>query len=837
MGSTPVTRLLIILTALFAASLVVGCGGDDEPTPPETDGGPPGRDVGPPGCGNEEIEGTEVCDDGNVVDGDGCSANCMSVERCGNSYLDTPIGEVCDDGNSLNGDGCSADCTSDESCGNSIVDIGVGEVCDDGNTTDGDGCSADCMMGPTCGDGVVHPGEACDDGNTDGGDGCSADCRSDETCGNGIIDPGEACDDGNTDAGDGCSATCTMEECGNGSIEGTEQCDDGNDVDADGCDNDCTFSCEADADCDDGAACNGDETCDTGSHVCAAGTALPDGTDCGGGLVCRAGACAMPMCGNSIVEGSEECDDGDSTDGDGCDNDCTFSCAVVADCDDGLPCNGAETCNTTTHVCRNPPDLADGTSCGSGMVCRSGVCTTTMCGNSIREGAEQCDDGNTVEGDGCDNDCTFSCSGASDCTDGNACNGSETCNTTTHVCAAGSPPVAGSLCDRDMNPATRDICLMGTCRATRCGDSFVDMGAAPPEQCDDGNTVNGDGCNNDCTFTCTTNANCDDSLVCNGAETCNTSTHRCSAGTPPAAGTVCDRDMNPATRDICLMGTCRASTCGDAFVDMGAMPPEQCDDGNRTAGDGCENDCTPSGPRPTAFRVVTLDLMDPHFYLSFIGCRDVTDSPLLGFSVNGELQSNVDDYTINYVTVHRPLDILLSTNPMALVDGTCMAGAPLPVCQVGAMGTSSPTTANNRPSGMTCYTADPTTLNSAYSAPNTVTGPCFASDPIAFTVSLSGTPIPLTSARVAATYAGGVPPNRLVSGVISGFLSVADARAAILPASLPVVGGDTLFQHLAAARVSGSSCSTRDDRDTYMGVTGFWVYMNFTATEATWVGP
>jgi len=173
------------------------------------------------------------------------------------------------------------------------------------------------------------------------------------------------------------------------------------------------------------------------------------------------------------------------------------------------------------------------------------------------------------------------------------------------------------------------------------------------------------------------------------------------------------------------------------------------------------------------------------------------------------------------------------------VDGTCMAAAPLPECQVGAMGTTSSTTANNSPAGMTCYTPDPTTLStySGYSAPNTVTGPCFLSDPTSFTVSLSGTAIPLSEARVAATYSGGVPPNTLVSGVLSGFLSEADARAAILPASLPLVGGDTLFQHLAAGGVSGSSCTSRDDRDTHMGVTGFWVYLNFTATQATWIGP
>jgi cysteine-rich repeat protein len=824
-----------LVASALALLWTSGCGDDDttcvDACTPE-DGGFT-RDTGPPGCGNEEIEGDEVCDDGNTNDGDGCSANCMSVERCGNNYIDTPIGEICDDGNSLSGDGCSPDCTSDETCGNSIVDLGVGEVCDDGNTVDMDGCSADCTMGPMCGDGMTHPGEACDDGNTEGGDGCSADCTSDETCGNMVTDPGEECDDGNTDGDDGCSATCTLERCGNGAAEGTEACDDGNMVDGDGCDNDCTFSCEAAADCDDTNLCNGDETCGA-SHTCEAGTPPAAGTDCGGGMVCRAGACVAPACGNGTREGTEVCDDGNSTEGDGCDNDCTYSCTGTGDCDDANACNGAETCNTTSHVCTNPPDLADGTSCGGSMVCRAGACTTAACGNGIPEGTEQCDDGDMTNGDGCDNDCTWSCTAAADCTDGNACNGSETCTLATHVCAAGTPPAAGTACDRDMNPGTRDICRMSMCVASTCGDTYVDSGGG--EQCDDGNTTNGDGCDNDCTYSCEVAADCADTNTCNGSETCNTSTHRCAAGTPAANGTLCDADMMAGTRDICLMSSCVLTRCGDGYLDTGASPPEVCDDGNLVAGDGCEPTCQPTGPRPTAFRVISLDLMDPHFYVSLFGCRDVTDSPLLGFSVNGSLQESVDDYTLNYITVHRPLDLAMSTNPMELVDGECMSATP-PICQVGTMGAVFPTTANNSPSGMTCYTPDPATLNSAYMSPNTVTGPCFVSNETMITVALEGTPIPLRYGRIAATYAGGVPPNQLISGVISGFLTEADARAAILPGSLPLVGGDSLWEHLAAAGASGSSCSSRDDRDTYMGTTGFWVYMNFASRLADWRGP
>ncbi len=197
------------------------------------------------GCGDLVLDPGEMCDDGNVVDGDGCSADCNSDETCGNGVIDISIGELCDDANVADGDGCSADCLSDETCGNGIADVAIGEVCDDANMTDGDGCSADCLSDETCGNGIIDvaAGELCDDANAMGGDGCSDDCTSDESCGNGIVDiaAGEACDDANTTPGDGCSADCLSDEtCGNGILDDGEECDDGEANDPAGpCDSEC----------------------------------------------------------------------------------------------------------------------------------------------------------------------------------------------------------------------------------------------------------------------------------------------------------------------------------------------------------------------------------------------------------------------------------------------------------------------------------------------------------------------------------------------------------------------------------------------------------------------
>jgi cysteine-rich repeat protein len=47
-------------------------------------------------------------------------------------------------------------------------------------------------------------------------------------------------------------------------------------------------------------------------------------------------------------------------------------------------------------------------SCDIGLACVAGVCSSPTCGNGITEApAEECDDGNDFEGDGCNNDCSF----------------------------------------------------------------------------------------------------------------------------------------------------------------------------------------------------------------------------------------------------------------------------------------------------------------------------------------------------------------------------------------------------------------------------------------------
>ncbi len=78
---------------------------------------------------------------------------CVEIALCGNGQLDGD--EVCDDGNNIPCDGCNADCTAPEPvCGNGTRECA--EQCDDGNLESGDGCEADCTLPP--GSGLLLPG-------------------------------------------------------------------------------------------------------------------------------------------------------------------------------------------------------------------------------------------------------------------------------------------------------------------------------------------------------------------------------------------------------------------------------------------------------------------------------------------------------------------------------------------------------------------------------------------------------------------------------------------------------------------------------------------------------
>jgi fibro-slime domain-containing protein len=233
MRSTAVLPLLIAAacTSLGACAGVKtqsttgsgGTTGNDASVGPNQDGatgfdfGTPDIMIAPPHseCGDGVRSQDEACDDHNVAGGDGCAADCLTVDpgyscqppgmpchriaRCGDGVAVLP--ELCDDNNATAGDGCSATCK-----------IEIGWKCSGNPST----CSH-----TTCGDKKVEGAEGCDDGNALPFDGCSAACQNEpdckttngsctSRCGDGIV-VSEACDDGNNVDGDGCTAACKIE--------------------------------------------------------------------------------------------------------------------------------------------------------------------------------------------------------------------------------------------------------------------------------------------------------------------------------------------------------------------------------------------------------------------------------------------------------------------------------------------------------------------------------------------------------------------------------------------------------------------------------------------------
>jgi cysteine-rich repeat protein len=96
-------------------------------------------------CGDGILDPTEVCDDHNLIDCDGCDSNCTASGTCGNGITCAP--EQCDDGNTAGADCCSATC-SFEASGAPCTD---GDLCTIGDQCDGAGaCDGSAEPEPVC---------------------------------------------------------------------------------------------------------------------------------------------------------------------------------------------------------------------------------------------------------------------------------------------------------------------------------------------------------------------------------------------------------------------------------------------------------------------------------------------------------------------------------------------------------------------------------------------------------------------------------------------------------------------------------------------------------------
>jgi fibro-slime domain-containing protein len=161
------------------------------------------------------------------------------------------------------------------------------------------------------------------------------------------------------------------------------------------------------------STCAGDGgTADPCDPYCQVTTDNPVGLDAGGGVfTVKDGGLIVAGCGDGLVKGIEECDDGNNASGDGCSSDCVlengYQCLVP-----GAPCTAAtcgnavregnEQCDDGNH---RPYDGCSPT-CQKEAVCPGGTCVA-VCGDGLKFPAEACDDGNVKNGDGCSSTCTI----------------------------------------------------------------------------------------------------------------------------------------------------------------------------------------------------------------------------------------------------------------------------------------------------------------------------------------------------------------------------------------------------------------------------------------------
>lgn len=307
-------------------------------------------------------------------------------------------------------------------CGNGLTQWY--EQCDDGNLANGDGCSATCLIesAPVCNDGILESPEVCEDAlisstcfaqGFDGGTlGCSVDCLGYDT---------SQC----------FTNECTFLDANWSTLDTVEGTAVQILVDAQYCDEE---QVEIEILENDGATSESIVTLNSffvGDSL--SPTSWTAQWQCDGdvGGICWLGrpeyyfvvrssdsstpitsanellvSELSPTCGNGLVQGTEQCDEGDQN---GISGTCTDTCTLTY-CGDGVVQNPNG--NDVNEVCEADRVCTTGEGYSGVEQCLSctsyGSCETNeYCGDGIPNGNEQCDDGNVNDDDACSNSCTL----------------------------------------------------------------------------------------------------------------------------------------------------------------------------------------------------------------------------------------------------------------------------------------------------------------------------------------------------------------------------------------------------------------------------------------------
>jgi cysteine-rich repeat protein len=142
---------------------------------------------------------------------------------------------------------------------------------------------------------------------------------------------------------------------------------------------------------------------------------------------------------------------------------------TTQDCTDEEGYDGEETCNSL---------------CSGYDSCVA----TESCGDGVKNGDEECDDGNDVNTDTCTDECKLPA-----CGDGHV-NGDDVCEIgNTQSCTVAGGADGSQFCLP--NCLSYSTCVeIDNVKTKLCGDWYLEVG----EECDDGNKINGDGCSSEC---------------------------------------------------------------------------------------------------------------------------------------------------------------------------------------------------------------------------------------------------------------------------------------------------------------------------------------------------
>jgi cysteine-rich repeat protein len=361
--------------------------------------------------------------------------------------------------------------------------------------------------------------------------------------------------------------------CGDGILVSIEGCDDGNTDDGDGCDSLCQWECDAED------ANEEDDTLDEATELTGT-TSIPDLFLCTTDTSEQFEGVYLDIFSVDVAEG--EFVSAALLPG-GAAADCSGMTAAItvmnADGDNVGENRGTEEAGACPAAVAEP-------GAGTYFVAVFGndphaapqayglsvVVATSVCGDALQEGIEECDDGNMVGGDGCSSACVLeddACTVNSDITDnlasGAAINGDSSVGVDEHTPSADCTAPGSSDVTYTFTAASDGAVIVSTDHPGTGYDTALHV----REEClDPGTQI---ACNDDKDYD---NQNYNAELFFTAVE--------------GESYSIIVDGWNGESGPFELVLS--QPTCGNGEVELS----EDCDDGNTVAGDGCEDDCTPT---------------------------------------------------------------------------------------------------------------------------------------------------------------------------------------------------------------------------------------------------